>query len=410
MKKAWPELTVWAARVLTGATFAVSGWSKAVDPWGFVIKTGEYLSAWGQEVPHEVILTGCVALSCVEFATGVALVTGTLRRVSVWVAAAMMAGLLPLTVYIAIASPVSDCGCFGDFLVISNAATLIKNIVLSGLVVFLVFCNGRAKGLFPSGVQWMVCVVSLAFPLYLAACGYYIQPLVDFRPYRTDTSLMSADDAEGAYTYIYSKDGVERQFGLDELPDSTWTFVDVVSRSSQAGGGFEVRDFGGHNVSDSLFASGRSVLMLVAAHPDVDLLRCQYDALRLAVVAREQETSMVALIGGGESNYNFVKEYARMPIPLYMAEDTSLEQLVRGSVALVFLDQDGIIKWKRTIASLPSCAFDGRCRLEALPAVDSGRWHLKAVACCLLALLLVAAAGYVPKLLRGGGRDSKNNV
>lgn len=33
---------VWLARLIAGATFVVSGWAKAIDPWGFIIKVEEY--------------------------------------------------------------------------------------------------------------------------------------------------------------------------------------------------------------------------------------------------------------------------------------------------------------------------------------------------------------------------------
>jgi len=38
---------VWLERLIAGATFVVSGWAKAIDPWGFIIKVEEYLTVWG---------------------------------------------------------------------------------------------------------------------------------------------------------------------------------------------------------------------------------------------------------------------------------------------------------------------------------------------------------------------------
>ena len=139
---------VWAARIVTGVTFIVSGWAKAVDPWGFIIKVGEYLSVWHLSVPHEAIVTGCAALACIEFATGIMLATGSLKRSSAVVATAMMALMLPLTVYIAVADPVADCGCFGDLWHISNGATLAKNVVLTALAIYLLLRNRTVPGLY----------------------------------------------------------------------------------------------------------------------------------------------------------------------------------------------------------------------------------------------------------------------
>ena len=81
---------VWLARLIAGATFVVSGWAKAIDPWGFIIKVEEYLTVWGMAFPREVVLTGCIALACIEFCTGVMLATGSLKRFSALTALAMM--------------------------------------------------------------------------------------------------------------------------------------------------------------------------------------------------------------------------------------------------------------------------------------------------------------------------------
>lgn len=74
------RILVWLCRLAAGAVFVVSGWAKAVDPAGFIIKVGEYLSAWDLQVPHEAIVAGCIALSALEFATGIILASGCLKR------------------------------------------------------------------------------------------------------------------------------------------------------------------------------------------------------------------------------------------------------------------------------------------------------------------------------------------
>ena len=182
---------VWAARIAVGVTFIISGWAKAIDPWGFLLKVNEYLAVWGYVLPRELVLAPSIALSCVEFCTGILIAVGALKRTSVWTAAAMMAFMLPLTVYIAMYNPVSDCGCFGDFIVISNAATLAKNIVLTGLIVFLILYNRRVAGLYAAPIQWLVITASLAYPLLLSLTGFNVQPLVDFRPYKVGTPLFA---------------------------------------------------------------------------------------------------------------------------------------------------------------------------------------------------------------------------
>ena len=146
---------LWLCRIIAGGAFVVSGWSKSIDPWGFIYKIEDYLAVWQINEPRELILCGAVALSTVEFLTGVCLLCGMLRRTAAWTATAIMAFMLPLSVYIAVANPVSDCGCFGDFWVISNTATLVKNIIISAALATMLFIgNRRAACLFRPAIQW----------------------------------------------------------------------------------------------------------------------------------------------------------------------------------------------------------------------------------------------------------------
>ena len=87
---------VWLSRLVVGATFAIAGWAKAIDPWGFVIKTGEYLAVWDWTLPAELIVAACVAVASIEFCTGVLIAIGAMKRFSVWTAAAFMVLMLLL--------------------------------------------------------------------------------------------------------------------------------------------------------------------------------------------------------------------------------------------------------------------------------------------------------------------------
>lgn len=404
---------VWVARLAVGLTFVVSGWAKAIDPWGFLIKVNEYLGVWGMELPREVVLTGCVGLACVEFCTGVLVATGSLKRAAVWLAAAMMAFMLPLTLYIALADPVSDCGCFGDFLVISNWATFGKNVLLVLLIALLCIYNRAVRGLYPAPIQWLVVVVSLAFPMFLAFAGYHVQPLVDFRPYKTGTSFFAEGTADGGTEYIYEKDGERRSFGLSELPDSTWTFVDVEDTGETDGYGFEVRDADGYDVNDELASMATSVLYLIVTEPDVQFLSRMYFANRLNEYADRHGTAMVGIAGASGARLDAWLELAKPHFPVYSAEDTSLKQLVRGDAALVYVDAEGIIRWKRTLASLDLDIADnngGGDGLACVYPVDKGEIHAVAVGIYVLSLLVVYLLGLSPKILRLFVRRTEKNA
>ena len=119
-------------RFLLAASFIFSGFVKAVDPLGFQYKIQDYLTAFGviSWFPSFFPLLGGIILSAIEFSIGIFLFFGIKKTISTTLALVLMIFMTPLTLYLAIFDPVSDCGCFGDAWVLTNWETFAKNIVL----------------------------------------------------------------------------------------------------------------------------------------------------------------------------------------------------------------------------------------------------------------------------------------
>lgn len=344
---------VWISRLIVGLTFVVSGWSKSIDPWGFIYKVEEYYNVWGLVVPREITIALAVILSVAEFTVGVLLALGLMRRAAVWLAAAFMVFMLPLTAYIAVANPVSDCGCFGDFLVISNTATLIKNIVLSAFIVVLLLRNDRVGGLYGKGIQWLVVVGAMAYSCALAFIGYRYQPLVDFRRYPVGSELYrSAEDSEEDNgTYYYEKDGRQEAFVVDALPDSTWTFVRAEFDDTAADeNAFTVFD-GDADITSSLLDSDGDILILAVTDPGLHYLTRARLANELYRYVEARDGNMYAFVAAEGDDLESWRQLALPEYPVFSVEDTSLKELVRGDAGLVYL-HDGKIIWKRNLTSV----------------------------------------------------------
>lgn len=414
---------VWACRIIIGLAFIVSGWAKSIDPWGFLYKIGEYFAAWGWEVPREMSLTAAVGLSCVEFCTGILIATGSMKRVAVWVAAAMMAFMLPLTAYIAVANPVPDCGCFGDFIILSNTATFVKNLFLAAGIVFLILKNTKVAGLYPAPIQWLEITVALAYPLFLAFVGYQVQPVLDFRPYRAGTlfpTLAAQIETNLSYgdavpEYLYEKDGERRTFTLDDIPDSTWTFVEAVEGSfddegDPAAGGFAVYDSDGNDVADGLVGTKGRYLVLVVTDPGNQYLSRAHYINELYRYASAHGTEMFALVGASGSAFERWTDLIRPAFPAYSVEDTSLKELVRGDAGVVYV-ADGVVVWKQTLSSMDDAVPESRGRnnvLDLIEPVDSGRFHLGVTGFFLLSMLVIYLLGLSPKILNLFRKSAKN--
>lgn len=398
------SLLIIACRVIVGITFIIAGWAKAIDPWGFIIKINEYLAVWKMNIPHELVVTGAIALCVCEFAIGLMILVGAFKRTAVIVAAIFMAFMLPLTIYIAVASPVSDCGCFGEWIVISNGATLAKNIVITAAIIYLLIYNKTIGGLFAVPFQWLLLVATVSYPLYLAFIGYNIQPLVDFRPFKTGTALFTeeSDDFASNATYIYEKAGVEQEFTLDNLPDSTWTFVDTMSEgdSDDSKDVLELMDEEGANVTDELAETTGYSLYLVIPQPEVQMLSRARLINELALWCDSHGIGFNAILGVTGGSVDNWESLVRPHFPVYSAEETTLRMLVRGTSALV-MTYKGIILWKRTLNSFDPSIIDSN-KVESLAQIepiDSGRDIVMATVAYMAALIIVYLIGLAPKIL-----------
>ncbi|MDE7419310.1 MAG: DoxX family protein [Muribaculaceae bacterium] len=360
----------WLMRLAVGSVFIVSGLSKGIDPWGTYYKTMEYLVAmhipiveWGNTV-----LALAFMLFSIEFIIGVSLVCGCYRKAAPIMAALFMLVMLPLTLWIAMTDPVADCGCFGDFLVISNWATFIKNCIISLAIVWLLKFNSKIKCLISPYFQWIATVAGAAYIVIVGYIGYWQQPMIDFRQYKVGTQLLAQDtEAEyiPRYEFVYEKDGEIRKFGEDdELPDESdgWKFVRreekefVKNGHSLSSANEEVSDFriwsedGEEDVTDMLTGYDRQLMLLV---PDINSLSMatSWKINRLYDMAKAHDTEFFAVAAGSPDAIEEWRDLSSGQYQIYSAEDTSIKELARGNPALVSLE-DGVIKWKSSLSAL----------------------------------------------------------
>lgn len=386
------KTAVWTARVLTGATFIISGWAKCVDPAGFVYKMQEYLAAWNMSgaLPADILPVGAAMLSILELLTGVALTTGCLRRAAPAAALALMAGMLPLSVYIFVADPVADCGCFGDLLVISNFATMAKNVVLTALLIAALKWHNAAGPLYRPSLQWIALAVTGIYGLTVAVIGWCFQPVADFRPYPSGSVLTAGDDAAPVPEYIYTKDGESRTFALDALPDSTWTFAGAAESHENRHEGLAIFD-DDDEVTDEVLgpdASEGDMLILVVNNPDIDYLTRARFSNELCEAMERRGGRMTGLVAASGETLQRWKDIARPAFDVYSAGDTSLKELARGTAAVVAV-RDGVILWKRTLGYLETGPEVLENPMDNVRRYDDGRVALWLTVTFIAALLLL---------------------
>lgn len=367
----WFALSVWSLRIIVGGVFLMSGLVKGVDLWGFVFKIEEYLAVWGLSEPRSLAVMGALFISSYEFVFGTLLLMGCYKRLAPWALSLTMVVWLPLTLYIWIANPVADCGCFGDFLVLSNFWTFIKNLILTAMLVYLLKYNAKVKQeLFEPAIQWMVGALLTLYLIVVGLYGYNVQPMIDFRPYPVGAKILEGDadlPQEGEsededMVFVYEKEGIKKEFSLENLPDSSWEFVERIERnpsgaSRGAGAAFTVYDTDGDDVTDDAIATEGGELLLVI--PEIQRFDISYSSFLndLYQWSNEHDVEMVCLVGADREGIDIWQDLSMASYPIYSVEDTKLKELSRGTMSLVYLD-GGVIRNKLTLSSIDSRLLD----------------------------------------------------
>ena len=229
--------------MILALTFILSGFVKAVDPLGTQYKIHDYLSAMGLSwlAPDMLTLTAAVLLAAVEFVVGICLLFAIRRRLVSKVVLIVMLIMTPLTLWLALTDPISDCGCFGDALVLTNWQTLWKNVVLLCAAVIVWKWPTLQPRLIGEANQWIVVNYSVFFILFvIAGRSLYTLPQFDFRPYHVGADLRAGwlqmmEGEESPYSEFFLET-VDDGEDITEtvLNDSGYTFLLVAPHLEQA--------------------------------------------------------------------------------------------------------------------------------------------------------------------------------
>ena len=236
-------------RTLLGVVFVFSGVVKAIDPLGTVYKIEDYLKAFGGFFTDLLPLaeTAAWGLIVLELLLGVCMLLNVRTQWTSWIALIFYCVMTPLTLYIALTNPVSDCGCFGDAIVLTNWQTFWKNLVLISLAILLVALRKSTHPLWRGWMELVIASTTIAIALSFMAWTHHHLPIKDFRPYKIGNHLPTImEDYEPdqfEYTYICAKDSVEQAFTAENYPDSTWTLVRYESKLIKKGYESPIHDF-----------------------------------------------------------------------------------------------------------------------------------------------------------------------
>lgn len=398
-----------ACRFLLGATFVFSGFVKAIDPIGTQYKLQDYISAVGMGgiVPDIVTLLASVALSALEFSLGVFVLFAIRRHLVSKILVAFMAVMTLITVWIALFNPVKDCGCFGEALRLTNVQTLLKNIVLLAASVVVAWRPLRMYRFLSRSTQWIAINYTILFVLLLSAHCLYHLPLIDFRPYHIGMNIKKgmeipagAPQPEFETTFILQKNGVKKEFTLDNYPDSSWQFVDSKTVQTKEGYVPPIHDFSiqkadGDDITDSVLTAKGYIFLLVSPHleqaddsnfGDIDLL---YE------YCQERKIPFYCLTASTKKDIDHWGDITGAEYPFCFTDETALKTIIRSNPGLLLL-KDGTIIRKWSHNDLPSSsslnAPLSKLSIGAMPSTSLGETIMKVVLLFFIPLILLVFA------------------
>ncbi|MFC2580756.1 MAG: BT_3928 family protein [Segatella oris] len=354
-------MTVNLCRIIVALTFIFSGFVKAIDPIGLQYKLQDYLGAIGIPgfLPDWMLLIMAVLLAAVEFCMGIFLLFAIQRRLISKLIVVFMSIMALITVWLVVANPVKDCGCFGDALHLTNTETLVKNIILLGCSIVIMRRPLAMFRFISESNQWIVINYTIVFIFVSSGLSLYYLPLFDFRPYRIGTNIprgmeipKDAEQPQFETTFIMEKGGQRKEFTLNDYPDSTWKFID--SKTVQVKEGYipPIHDFSiadrktGKDLTDSVLRHKGYTFLLIAPYLERADDSNFGDIDQLYEYAQTYNIPFYCLTASTAKAIQRWRDITGAEYPFCITDETTLKTIVRSNPGLLLLKDGTIInKW-----------------------------------------------------------------
>lgn len=266
------------SRVIIGLLFIFSGTVKAIDPQGSAYKFSDYFQAFNLMFLHRLALPLAILLFTAEFLAGLSVLSGYRQKTGIWMVMILMFIFTPLTFVLAVLNPVSDCGCFGDAVHLTNWQTFGKNIIILFLAIIVFAGRNQFSPVRSARKEWFAILAAGLLFIVFSLMNIRYLPLIDFLPYKAGTSIregMKIPEGKPVdqyrTTFIYEKDGIRKEFTIDNYPanDSSWIFLDQRSVLVRKGYQPLIHDFSlssitGENLTDEVLNNEGYTLLMIS--------------------------------------------------------------------------------------------------------------------------------------------------
>ena len=392
--------------ILIGLVFMFSGIVKAIDPLGSIYKFHDYLMAFNMGWLIFLSLPLAILLCAAEFISGFAVISGIRQKEGIWGVMLLMLFFTPLTLVDAITNQVSDCGCFGDAIHLTNWQTFWKNIVLLIPVVILFTGRKQVIAIFGKTKEWLLTgAVIMLFILFSIGNLRYL-PLIDFLPYKTGVRIIDqmtipegVEHDQYLTTFIYEKNGEQKEFTLENYPadDTTWVFVDQKTIILKKGyeppiSNFAIIALNGRDLTNQILNyEGYTLLMISKKLNEAD----SSELLRGFKTGRFVEDAGIDFYILTSTSSDETKKYTN-GLQFCAVDETTLKTMLRANPGYMLI-RNGKIEGKWSSATLPKDEwFKGVALSEKISKGNPARtlFVIFSITFGLATLLLIVAVNF----------------
>ncbi len=343
-------------RLLVGALFIFSSFTKGVDPLGTKYKMLDYLSAYHMTWLNNMAMVLAVLMILAEFIVGFCLITKMLPRLAVLGATLLMLFFTFTTLFDALYNMVPDCGCFGTAIKMSNWQTFYKNLVIDTLLIPLIMNNKLLENKLGKGVQWLIAILFalafLGFELY----NYRHLPVVDFMDWKVGKQMSASSNEETKIylTYKNKATGEKQEFLSPNYPwnDSVWMSEWEFVQQRMEGGtkflGFSALDEDDNDVTDLILDTEN--LLMFTSHDLAKVTEKEWAKVKEITEEAGSRGYYVVWVVANEPEYvEQLREKYDFLYEVYYADALEIKPIVRSNPGLIWLD-NGLVKdkWSST--------------------------------------------------------------
>ena len=355
------------SRIFVGLVFIFSGFVKAVDPWGTAIKFNDYFYAMGLEflVPWAFVLG--VIMIAAEFVIGFSLIACSKVKLASLGALIFMSIFTPITLWLALENPVSDCGCFGDAIKLTNWQTFYKNIIILIPTILIFVQRNKFNSKFSNMMQWNIAGIGALIVGFIMWYSFVHLPIIDFLPYKEGThlpDLMKApkdapkDEYAQMITLKDTTSGKEIEIDVNKYSsDSTYwgkgtkyKYISISEPKLIKKGyippihDFNIFDSQNNNYIDTALNFKSYVFLFTspkiekASNKNIDKINAIYN------YALKNNYLFYALTASLQKDIDTFIVQNKIPFPFYMCDEVTLKSMVRSNPGLMLLKNGTVIK------------------------------------------------------------------